>query len=271
VKANKSYYDIVFVVLVYKNIEVLKDFFKTLQIPFSYHVIVVNSYFDADSEKACQITAKDNDATFIPVKNRGYGSGNNVGCNYALDNFMFGHLIVSNSDIIIKELSYLKEIRKTVAVLAPETRMLNGHRQNPNIPFNSWLFMSLLKMGYKMNIPRIKAVGLAINRLYREILFLYLRLLKKDYVKVFSAHGSFIIFTFDALEKLMPIFNEKMFLYNEELFLAYKCKKTSVPIYYVPKLKVLHLEGASSTESDNSWKNKRESFNVLMEWLRKER
>lgn len=269
-KANKPYCDIVFVVLVYKNIDVLKDFFKTLQIPFSYHVIVVNSYFDADSEKACQITAKENGATFIPVQNKGYGTGNNVGCNYALENFMFRHLIISNSDIIVKEFSYLKKIQNTVAVLAPETRMLNGHRQNPNIPFNSMVYMSLLKMGYKMDIPWIKEVGLGVNRLYREFLFLYIKLFKKDYIKVFSAHGSFIILTYGALVKLMPLFNEKMFLYNEELFLAYKCKKASIPIYYVPKLKVLHLEGASSTENDNSWKNKKESFNILMEWLRKE-
>ena len=267
---NKPYYDIIFVVLVYKNIDVLKDFFRTLQIPFLYHVIVVNSYFDAGSEKACQKVAKENGATFIPVPNNGYGTGNNIGCQYAVENFNFGYLIISNSDIIIKELSYLKKIQNKVAVLAPETRMLNSHRQNPNIPFNSWAYMSLLKMGYKLNSPWIKKVGLAINKLYREILFLYIKMFKRDYVKVFSAHGSFIIFTFGALVKLMPIFNDKMFLYNEELFLAYKCRKASIPIYYAPKLKVVHLEGASSTESDNSWKNKKESFNVLMEWLEKE-
>ena len=193
---NKPYYDIVFVVLVYKNIDVLKDFFKTLQIPFSYHVIVVNSFFDTDSEKACQIAAKDNGATFIPVPNNGYGSGNNIGCQYALEHFKFGHLIISNSDIMIKELSSLKTMQIENAVYAPETRMLNNHRQNPNIPFKSWLYMSLLKIGYKMEFPMIKEVGLAINRLYREILFIYIKLFQKEYVKVFSAHGSFIIFTF---------------------------------------------------------------------------
>lgn len=267
---NKPYYDIVFVVLVYKNIDVLKDFFKTLQIPFSYHVIVVNSYYDADTEKACQIIANENDATFIPVPNNGYGSGNNIGCQYALEHFKFRYLIISNSDIIIKDLSYLKSMRKNIAVFAPETRMLNNHRQNPNIPFYSWTFMKLLKMGYDKDVPRFKRAGLVINRFYRELMFLYIKLFRKDCVKVFSAHGSFIVFTFGALEKLMPVFNDKMFLYNEELFLAYKCKKALIPIYYVPKLKVLHLEGASSNESDNSWKNKKESFNVLMEWLRKE-
>lgn len=265
---NKTYYDIVFVVLVYKNIDVLEDFFKALHIPFSYHVIVVNSYFDADTEKACQVTAKSNYATFIPVPNKGYGSGNNIGCEYALEHFKFEHLIISNSDIIIKDLSFLKTFQNRTAVFAPETRMLNNHRQNPNIPFKSWGYMSFLKMGYKMDIPWIKEVGLAINRAYREALFLYLKLFKKDYVKVFSAHGSFIIFTIDAINRLKPVFNDKMFLYNEELFLAYKCRKAQIPIYYVPKLKVLHLEGASSTESDNSWKNKKESFNVLIGWLK---
>lgn len=261
-----QYYDIVFVVLVYKNTEVLSDFFKTLNIPFSYHVVVVNSFFDEESEKTCKQIAKEYGATFIPVPNKGYGTGNNVGCDYALNHFDFNFLIISNSDIVVKNLCYLNELKYKVAVYAPETKMLNGHKQNPNIPYYSRIYMGMLNLGYGINFPKIKRLGLILNRFYREVAFFYMRLFKKKELRIFSPHGSFIVFTKNAVRKLLPIFNDKMFLYNEELFLAFNCKKQHVPVIYAPELKVLHLEGASSSETFKSWTIRKESFDVLMKW-----
>lgn len=266
-----QYYDIVFVVLVYKNTEVLSNFFRTLEIPFSYHVIVVNSFFDEESEKVCENISKENSATFIPVPNKGYGSGNNVGCAFAINHFDFEYLIISNSDIVVKSLYSLKEIKCDTAVFAPETRMLNGHKQNPNIPYNSRIYIGLLKIGYRFNLPKIKTLGLVVNRFYREFAYIYMRLFRRKNMRIFSAHGSFIVFTKEAVLKLQPIFNDEMFLYNEELFLAYNCKQKNVPVIYVPELKVLHLEGASSSETFKSWTIRKESFRVLMKWEKEHR
>ena len=85
----------------------------------------------------------------------------------------------------------------------------------------------------------------------------------------FSAHGSFIILTYQAVSELSPIFHEDMFLYNEELYLAHRCKLLQIPVYYVPTLKVIHLEGASSTIQSNAWKNHEDSYRVLSSWMRK--
>ena len=266
-----QYYDIVFVVLVYKNTEVLSDFFKTLKIPFSYHVIVVNSFFDEESEKTCEFISKENNATFIPVPNKGYGAGNNIGCAYAIKHYDFNYLIISNSDIVVKSLSCLKKLKYDTAIFAPETSMLNGHKQNPNIPYNSKIYIGLLKLGYRFNLPKIKLLGLVVNRFYRELAFLYMRLFRRKVLRIFSAHGSFIVFTKEAVIKLHPIFNDEMFLYNEELFLAYNCRQKNVPVIYSPELKVLHLEGASSSETLNSWTIRKESFSLLMKWKKKHR
>lgn len=259
-------YDIVLVILVYRNIDVLRDFFKSINLDFTYKIIVVNSFYDEASERECRIVADENDAVFISVPNNGYGAGNNKGCDYALRHYGFRYLILSNSDIIINDLSYLKKINKTIAVIASDTKMLNNHRQNPNIPFCSKVYMWLLKLAYNTDIRSLKKMALGLNRFYRELMQMYIRISRNKFVRIFSPHGSFIIFTHEAVKILEPIFNEDMFLYNEEIFLGYKCKMMNIPVYYAPMIRITHLEGASSTESDNSWENKKASHNVLMEW-----
>ena len=88
---NNSY-DIVFVVLVYRNTDDLKDFFLHNHIKNS-HTIVVNSYYDDKSEGFFSKIAEENGASFISVPNKGYGAGNNRGVEYALEHFDFEFLV----------------------------------------------------------------------------------------------------------------------------------------------------------------------------------
>ena len=265
---SPHFFDLVFVVLVYKNIEVLRDFFKSLRIPFTYKVIVVNSFFDEESQDECERVALDNNADFVAIPNKGYSYGNNVGCLYAIEHYNYRFLLVSNSDVIINDFDYLDYITEKKAVYAPETKMLSGHRQNPNIPYKSRLFLYFLTQAYKYESDIILRIAHIVNRFYREVYLLYSRIVKNKCIKIFAPHGSFIIFTYLASKELMPIFNDKMFLYNEELFLAFHCKQKDIPVYYVPKLKITHLEGASSNASINSWSNHKQSFNVLQTWIK---
>ena len=93
-------YDFVFVVLVYRNTKDLEDFFCSLKVPYS-KVVVVNSFFDDKTEQEFQSIAQRNRADFISVPNKGYGFGNNTGCRYALENYKFKYLVISNADIEI--------------------------------------------------------------------------------------------------------------------------------------------------------------------------
>lgn len=264
---DKPFYEIVFVVLVYRNTQVLHDFFASLVLPFSYRVIVVNSFYDSHSEQDCRTVALKNDADFISVPNKGYGTGNNVGCQYAMDHYSFRFLALSNSDIIIQDMSILAGMVQGKAVYAPDTRMENGHRQNPHIPVRFGFYLKLLDLSYRYKSEKLMSVAFAINRVVRELFVLWTKLSGGRMVRVFSAHGSFIILTSQAVQELMPLFNEEMFLYNEELYLAHRCKLLGIPVYYVPRLSVLHLEGASSTSSSNAWQNHEDSYNVLKKWM----
>ena len=262
---EKPYYELVFVVLVYRNIDVLRQFFSTLTLSFSYRVIVVNSFFNQETEEACRALSKEYDADFIPVPNKGFGAGNNSGCQYVMDHYQYRYLILSNSDIIIRDITCLSQLEEQKAVYAAD-----GHRQNPHLPFRVGLYLKLLDLSYQWKSNVLMNIAFAFNRILREMVVIWTKLDGGRKVKVFSAHGSFIILTYQASRALSPIFHEEMFLYNEELYLAHRCYQLEIPIYYVPKLKVTHLEGASSNIQSNSWENHEESYSVLSSWIREQ-
>lgn len=261
-----KFYNNIFVVLVYKNTSVLNKFFETLNVPNS-KVIVVNSYYDELSLHECKQIAIDNDADFIATFNGGYGHGNNVGCKYAIEHYQFNYLVISNSDIEILCLDGLDSYCDEVAVYAPYTVLPTGKRQNPNVVSCNYLYYKCYKWGYKNNNKLLLLFARINSRLLREITLLVVKFFKIKRMRVFAPHGSFIILTFPAVRKMYPLFNEDMFLYNEELFLGFICKKNNVPVYFVPDLKVLHLEGASSSgNNDSALRYFRESFQVLDKW-----
>lgn len=254
-------YKFVFVVLVYKNIDVLKDFLKSLIIG-NCKVIVVNSYYDESSLYECELVAKNNNADFIAIPNKGYGYGNNVGTKYALENYDFDFLILSNSDIIIKQFEGFDNFLGENFVIAPKTVMKTGKYQNPDTPWELKFIYPMLSyaLNHKSNI--VYTLCHICTRLNRELFKLYAAVVRRDKYKIFSAHGSFIIFTRRATKELYPFFDDEMFLYNEEWYLALKAEKHEVPIYYIPSFEVLHLEGASSGSIETSEQDKL-SFNIL--------
>ncbi len=261
-------YDIVYVVLVYKNTLIAKDFFKHLS-QGSHRVIIVNSYFDNLSFDECRQIALTNNADFIPIENKGYGYGNNIGIQFAVDNYVFNYLIVSNSDIIIQNIAYLDSISINKAIIAPETRMLTGKRQNPDTPWKLPYLFEMTNLALKHNKPWLYFLTHIYTRLSREVFFLYTAIYKKEMYNIFSAHGSFFVVTEQAVKELHPLFDDNMFLYNEEWYLAMKAKYADVPIYYCPVLKVLHLEGASSDANNKVlFRYNQQSYSVLYNWIK---
>ena len=267
---DKPYYELVFVVLVYRNIDVLRQFFSTLTLSCGYRVIVVNSFFNQETEDACRALSDEYDADFISVPNRGFGAGNNRGCSYVMDHYRYRFLILSNSDVIIRDISCLMQMEEQMAVYAADVRMENGHRQNPHLPFKVGLYLKLLDLSYKWKSNVLMNVAFAFNRVLRELVLAWTKMNGGRIIRIFSAHGSFIVMTYQASQVLNPIFHEGMFLYNEELYLAHRCRMLRIPVYYVPRLKIIHMEGASSTKQSNAWKNHEESYRVLSLWIREQ-
>ena len=241
-------YKYIFVVLVYKNISVLSDFFISLNVN-DCKVIVVNSFFDEESEKNCSDIAKSYNADYISIPNKGFGYGNNVGSQYAIEHYSFDFLILSNSDIIIENLDILSRYTDKKVIIAPYVHLKSGKLQNPNIPWNHSFLLRLLHLGYINKSNMLLLIAHLFTRASREFFRIYHFMRRSKNYKIFSCHGCFIVFSSNAVYELFPFFDEKMFLYNEELYLAYRAKNHNVSILYDPNVRVCHLEGASSSHN----------------------
>lgn len=240
----KECFDIVFVVLVYRNTQDLVDFFKSNQISRS-KTIVVCSHYNDDTDTRFSEIARINLADFIVVPNKGYGYGNNKGCEYALSNYDFKYLIISNADIKIEQFDIDVLSKYKDAIIAPNIKNLGGKKQNPNAPYKPSYIQEkiryeLLKGHHSVLIWLIYAY----SRLQKEIYYFF-RKIHLANNSIYSAHGSFVILTKSALDLLYPLYNERMFLLGEEEHLARQADKYNIKTYYEPNIVILHKEDGS--------------------------
>lgn len=260
-------YDIVFVVLVYRNVQDLKDFFAHNQVANS-HTVVVNSYYDDNTEKEFRDIAEKNGADFISTPNKGYGAGNNRGCDYALKHFEFRYLIISNADIMIEKLDIEILDLYPNTIMAPQLRNLRGKNQNPSGPFKpsrieAWMRYKVFKGRHRYLIYALYAL----SRL-NKIIFYCIKAFRK---KIFSAHGAFVIFPYNVLKSLHPIYNEEMFLFHEEPHLGCLALKRGIETVYVNDILIRHKEdGSMKVASVNEFELMRQSYMTFYKcWYKK--
>lgn len=261
--SNKSHFDIIFVVLVYRNITDIKDFFRSLYIANS-KVVVVNSYFDDESERELREIAELNHADFLSVPNNGYGFGNNKGCEFALKHYCFKYLIISNADIMIEKLDTDGLAKYNDVIIAPEIINLSGKRQNPSSPFMPSRFREYIKfLLYKWNCRRLMWGLYAYSRLTKICFYLVCGMKRR----IFSAHGAFVIFPFNVVKRLYPFYNEDMFLFNEEEHLGRLARQNGIDTVYAQEIIVRHKEdGSMKIASINEFQMLRQSFEVYYDF-----
>lgn len=238
---------LVYIVLAYRNTDDLASFFATLRGP-SRRVVVVNSYYDASSSAAMERIARDNGADFLNVENRGYGAGNNAGIAYALAHYDFDALVISNPDVEIKcwEAPEVRELRDRI--VAPRIVTLRGKEQNPYYAVRNRLGEWCFKRYAKRGKSAWMWAAVIMNKLLREAFLLQARLSRRSSYRVEAAHGAFFIVGREALERLGgQIFDERMFLFCEEVHVARLARCKGVRIEYRPGIFVLHKEDGSVT------------------------
>lgn len=250
-------YDLVFIVLVYRNTTDLEDFFVSLRIP-NAKVIVVNSYYDNKSEETFKRIASENNADFFSVPNKGYGTGNNRGVEYAMAHYSFKYLVISNADIEIQELN-VKDLNDLQhGIYAPSIHTLSGKQQNPHMPYYISVFDDMKYYFYKKNNWHAIMFFCAINKVFRMCFSLCSKLGARE---VYSAHGAFVIISSDICKQLFPFYDENVFLFTEEENLAQVARINGVKTYYVPEISIRHKEdGSTSTISEKQRDITRDSF-----------
>ena len=222
----------------YKNtinfVKSISDF-KTI----GHVVIVDNCSTDGSFNKLKKIC--DNKVSLIKnVSNKGYGSGINLGSKYLISNYGVDNIIVSNTDIIVKDnndisimLNYLKDDVALVGPTVLENGNLNRGWRIPSV----WVD-SLLNIPYFHKFIRKKMI------FYRNSYY------DNNYSIVDAVSGCFFIIKSDALEKV-DFFDENMFLYYEENVMGIKLKNAGYTSLIINDVSVIHNHSVTIDNSMN--------------------
>lgn len=259
-------YDFVFVILTYKNTVDILDFIESVKKYKNKKIILVNSYFDDKSKFILEEIARKNNCDFINVENKGYSYGNNIGIQYAIDNYDFEFLIISNPDIIVNNLD-LNQIRLNQDyILGPIIRTSKNTNQNPYWIFEHKFIEYLTYKAAKLDLRFISFICAVYIKLVREIFILF----NKNKINCFALHGSFVILSKDNLMKLNPLFDDKMFLFSEEMYLAHRTKIMNIKSRVIFSCNVTHKEdGSISLSNTNISKEGAKSIIYYYEKLKK--
>ncbi|GAB6467731.1 MULTISPECIES: glycosyltransferase family 2 protein [Bacillus] len=258
-------FNIVFCVLTYKNHTDLLEFISGLEendvVNFSYKIIVVNNYADDPSLEKIREIAISNNCDFIESENKGYSNGNNLGVEYAKENYDYDYLVVCNPDTIIQKFDFNKLDHSKKGIIAPEIICLNNKRQNPMYFSYMPLSEKVVYFGFKNRSKFLLYSGIALNKISRAIKRGWMALFRKKETKVYSCHGSYIIFSRHAIEKLYPVFDDNIFLFCEESDLARKALKNNIDITFNKDIVILHKEdGSMNLSNKNLLEIQRDSY-----------
>lgn len=236
----------IFVVLTYRNTEDIIDLLDSMKRQVEdYKVVVVNSFYDEETATSIESTAKKYDTVFINVENKGYSYGNNRGIEYALKNYAFEWLVIANPDTIIKKFDFSTLNAEMPVVIAPEIRNLKNHKQNPMRKSISKLSAKLQYKGFKTNSKFYIYSGILVGKIKDAFTVCKKAKKNKKLKNIYSAHGSFVIFSRSVFDKIELPYDENIFLFGEEGVLAIRTKSVGIPTYYYEGVSVLHKEDGS--------------------------
>lgn len=238
--------DFAFVILTYRSFVDLTELIDSIYLNFrnyNFEILVVNSFFDSDSENEIRNIAIKKKCLFLSTENKGYGHGNNVGIEFFNLHYDYKFLVIANPDTkVISNQIELSQYIGVECVIAPKITNLNGKNQNPYWPIKNSFSEKLVYKYYKKGGMFYFLLGIGINKLLR-LLFNIKRYRNKK--RIYASHGSFLIFSRLALERLGLPYDENMFLFAEENLLAHNLEQLSIPIYYTSLIQVLHKEDGS--------------------------
>lgn len=230
------------VVLNYNDYETTKCFIETIH---DYQIINKIVIVDNNStDDSFSVLSKLNDAKVITIKtdkNGGYGAGNNFGIKYLEDNSSSEFILLSNPDVIITEEAIIKcfEFLKNhsdYALCAPFMSDKNGIKQ----------YNSAFKIPSK--IKYIMSFGLLFSKLFKVSFYKNLENIQDEYKTVDGLSGScFMMNKQIMLEHGM--FDEKIFLYCEEIILGFKMKQANKKLALLPNTTFIHNHSVSISKS----------------------
>lgn len=186
----------------------------------------------------------------INSKNIGYGASNNKCVKTAQGKY----LLLLNSDAFLQNNVDLQKLiqqmvkHPTIGVITAKLVLPNGdvdmacHRGFPTL-WNSFTYFSKLeKLASRLPIKFFKKVFGGYHLLHKPF---------NTQHEIDSPEGAFMLLSKD-LYTILGGFDERFFMYGEDLDLAYRIKQLGYIIWYDPTMTVLHKKRSSGLNSKKS-------------------
>lgn len=232
--------DLSVIIVSYNTRNILHDCLKSLykNTPLKFEVIIVDN---ASTDGSIEMIKKNFPKVRLIVnkENKGFGGGNNQGSKIAKSDY----LLLLNSDTVIKDdaiaktLNYAKSQKNLGAI---SCQLLN---KDGSIQPSGGYFPNLANLiTWQFGLDDLPIVGSIIQNLIKPVhpkLSFYTGPKKMDWVT-----GAFTIIP-TKIYKQVGGFDEKIFMYAEELELCYRIKKRGYEVRYYPKFSITHLGGKS--------------------------
>lgn len=249
-----EHFNYIFVILVYRNTGDLEECLESIKRRVSsYKIIVVNAYYDDNSQQTVKRIAEKNQCVFISIENKGYSFGNNCGIDYARNHFDYDFIIVSNPDVVIDRFddSFIHSGFE-YDIIAPQIIAASGKAQNPAMVIRLPLSEYMIYRGYKTDNRVALIIGLGLSKIVRELILFVKKVRKQSVYTIYCAHGSFLLLSKRIIECLYPVYDDHLFLFGEEGVLACKAKRARFKTCYSDFISIQHKEDGSMKLSDIS-------------------
>lgn len=215
-------------------------------------ILVVDNHSKDNSLECLKVLENNKIIVVDSGANRGYGAGNNFGVRYLRNHYQSEYILLSNPDVIVEE-KVLIELEKFLrhnndyAIVAPFMLNAKGVKQ-----YNT-AFRIPSKWEY------ILSIDLLLSKIKGSFYYKNIEKEKESVKDVGSVTGSmFLMRTEDMLAYGM--YDEKVFLYCEELILGMKMQEACKKIALLPNLTFIHNHSVSISKTYKSFVSKQRLF-----------
>ena len=225
-----------------KTLDSLYSFF----VPYSKYKIIITVVDNASTDNSIEILEKNYKQINLikSEKNLGFSRGNNL----ALRKSSADYIMLLNSDTeftskakTLDTLFYMLEIDNGIGIITPKLVLSNGkidkacHRSEPSL-FDCALYFA----GFEKLFPKVQ-------------FFTKYHLLNKDLQtihQVDAVSGACMITKLEYLKKV-DFFDERFFMYSEDMDLCRKIRELGLKIVYNPTIEIIHHKYKSGLKSND--------------------
>ena len=241
-----------------QHVETFLEHIKKIQLPEDWRIETAI----ADNCGSLALSSQNSGQVYVykPGENLGYLGG----CSYAIGQWRSRHslipewTVIANTDIRFEEDFFMRllhfRLPEKVAVLAPDIMLKNGRRQNPYMEKRLGTFeMYLYTLIYRSSL---------LTRFMDYLRCSSFRLRKKRQEPfnskkssctekgqnchfIYAAHGSCMLLHKTFFEH-GGMLNFEGFMFGEEIFIAEEARARGLRVAWVPELRVVHFQKAST-------------------------